>query len=104
MSWWPKKRKTPELSEEQLEQQGPRSTLLPPPPSGVESAPRTMRVPAAPAGDAGLALIDAAMSDDYELDLDYEAFGDDDEDDTRPTLRRTRGVVPATPTMPCRFC
>ena len=80
MSWWPKKRMTPELSAEQLEQQGPRSTLLPPPPPGFEASPRTMRVPAAPApSDATLALVDAALADDFDLDFDCELFADDDE-------------------------
>lgn len=80
----------------------PRSTLLPPPPSGVElpEAPRTMRVPASP--DPALALIDAAMAEDIDIDMDYDDFELDDPEESRPTRRRFV-CRPASPTLPCRI-
>jgi hypothetical protein len=64
-----------------------------------------MRATAMPThNDAALALIDAALADDFNLDIEYDDLADDDEDDRRPTLRRARSGIQATPTLPCRFC
>lgn len=101
MSWWPKAKKTSEFPEGALEDLAPRSTLLPPPPPGLalDDTPRTLRVPTRL--DPTLALIDAAMADDF--DVDYDDFGFEDEAETRPTRRRIAVSRPASPTLPCRI-
>jgi len=101
MSWWPKSQKTSEAAEDTLEELAPRSTLLPPPPPGMEldDTPRTMRVPIN--RDPTLAMIDAALAED--IDIDYDDFAFEDEEDERPTRRRLAACRPASPTLPCRI-
>jgi len=100
MSWWPKSQKTSVTPEDTLEELAPRSTLLPPPPPGMEldDTPRTMRVPIN--RDPALAMIDAALSED--IDIDYDDF-EFDEEEERPTRRRLAACRPASPTLPCRI-